>query len=267
MAAGHPSDEGAVDADGNRLRLVQVQSASDKKPVVSGGQSSIKEAHTVRMEGMLSIKDPRNVKDPVVVAVCAAMEVEAAEDDQKQSLLAPVPAPKGARDAWLSRSGEQEVAVKSRELKLTAPADRIGKLAVTVRAILSRKEETFEIPAAAGPGWNKVAEGLLVRVKEATVDRRNKGTLRLEYKRDNEGAAGGAFVRSVEWLGATGQSCGGGAWTAGEGPLGREGVFLSESTIAVKPGEAAGAAKLRLMVVTEAEEVPLKFELGALFAK
>jgi len=243
-----------TDADGNQLTLAQVAAASTQK--------AGKEIHTLHVDGALTLKDPRNAKDPCVVAVYSILELDKAEDAAGQSLLAPAAKapPKSGRKTWLPRT-ERPMPLKSSELRLSASADRIDKWVLVARGVRAVKEETLEVPASAAAGWTKAGEGLSVRVKEAKVDKRNKGTLKVEYKRDGEGVAGGAFIHRVDWLNANGIAIGGNTWTGGEGPLSREGVFQSDAPISVKPGEGADVGKLRLTVVTKAEEVDMKFEV------
>jgi len=154
-----------------------------------------------------------------------------------------------------------ETANKPINLKydLSDEAANIDHLAFSINVLEVQKRKLVDREPLVSEEYTEVVSGLFVRISNLSLKTNREFTVVLNYKRSSKGLDA-PFFEGVQVLDVNGEVIGGGRWTYGN-PIDLEGKFTAKFKL-VSPDMHH---MIRLVIVTEANVIPVQFQLSRIF--
>jgi len=154
-----------------------------------------------------------------------------------------------------------ETANKPINLKydLSDEAANVDCLAFTINVLQAQTRKLVDREPLVSEEYTEVVNGLFVRISNLSLKSNREFTVVLNYKRSSKGLDA-PFFEGVQVLDVNGEVIGGGRWTYGN-PIDLEGKFTAKFKL-VSPDMHH---RIRLVIVTEANVIPVQFQLRTIF--
>ncbi len=246
------------DRDGYALAVTEYESASEADLLDDDPPE-----HTLGLTGVLQAPE-----DVDVLCFRTTLLADAAENEDGDDLLLQGRNRKAEEYAAVlphkeltGRRGEplQLAEAELASVELDRPAYEVEMLELQASAVVVEERESEELPAIVADRFIDIGHGTKARVKSMEIGKRGIMTVKLDIERS--GGTTGPVIDSLYALNADGDAIGGGRWT-NELDLFADGYEV-ELAFALNAERKIDA--LRIVLATEYEVVPVKFEVEGLF--
>ena len=143
--------------------------------------------------------------------------------------------------------------------ELSDEAINIDRIICTVNVLEVQKRELVDWEAAVSEEYSEAVDGLLVRISGLSLKANREFKIDISYKRSASGLDA-PFIEGAQVLNINNEVLGGGRWTWGN-PLQLNGKFTAKFRL-VSPELHH---KIRLIIVSETQEIPLEFTITDIF--
>ncbi len=263
IAADELEDEGLRvlrDKAGYSLAVTQYETASELQ--LLGDEAP---QHTLSITGLMQAPS-----DADVLCFRSALIARSARNSKRDELL--VPARKRNQDEFAAVLPHPKIKIRRGDaillaeaelasIELTRPAYEVDELEIEGTAVVVRDRASEEVPAIVADNFHDIGHDTQVKVKAMEIDKKGVMTVKLDIRR----AAGdkAAIIDSLYALNADGDIIGGGRWTN------ELDLFAAsyEVEMVFPLNNERKLDKLRVVLATRFEQVPVKFTLEKFFQK
>ena len=207
-------------------------------------------------------------EDVDVVGVLKVFGVIEAIDDERDDIYQP--SRRGRSDdeyvgvpPQLPRSLQEDqprlAGVELKDVLFDRSPTTIRSLVVETLAVVAEEHESIEIPAIVTDAVVETGAEVTIRLSEMKISRDHEAEIILEF--DREAGIGPPLIEAVYALDEDGDVIGGGRWTGGAEIFESQGEFKTEFMIF----EDADVVSLRIVIVTEYQVEPVRFEITEIF--
>jgi len=243
---------------GYALAVTEYSTATD-----ASFQNNEPAEHTLSLEALV-----RPEEDADVLCFATTLVATSARGDRRKELLLPGRAERGKEfkavlpmPAYKTRRGEP-IALSAAELskvELSRPAYEVRTLTCEIDAVLVERRDSETVPAIVADRYIELGHD--TRVKVAAMEVNNKGIMTIKMNVKRPPGRRGAVVDSVYALDDDGDAVGGGRWQ-NELDLFADAYDVElEFPLEGKPT----IPSLRIVLATEYEVKPVRFEIEGLF--